>query len=381
MSYSREDVFVALRNVIDPESDRNIVEADMVKDLTINTKKLSFVVQLKQFNSPFKNSLRKACQSALKGLVGESVEIEINFSAQIETKKVSLGRVDERKVLPEVKNIIAIASGKGGVGKSTVSTNLAVALAASGAKVGLLDADISGPSQAKMFGVEGQQPSIEKVNGRDCIVPIEKFGVKVISIAFFVKPEDALVWRGPMASSALKQFITDGLWGELDYLLIDLPPGTSDIHLTMVQEVPVTGALIVTTPQDIALADAVKGVGMFRTKQINVPILGVVENMSWFTPAELPNNKYYIFGQGGGEKLAAKFEVPLLAQIPLVQGIREGGDAGKPAALEGHLLVRDEFAKLATIVAERIEERNAALAPTTKVEITNTDGCAASKSK
>jgi ATP-binding protein involved in chromosome partitioning len=323
--------------------------------------------------------LRKACTAALQQFLGDGIVLDFDFTTQSEGRTVSHARTDERKVLPEVKNIIAIASGKGGVGKSTVSSNLAVALAATGAKVGLIDADIFGPSQAKMFGLEGQVPDIQKINGRDRIIPIERFGVKIISISFFIKPEDATIWRGPMASSALKQFITDGLWGDLDYLLIDLPPGTSDIHLTVVQEMPVTGALIVTTPQDVAVADAIKGVGMFRSKQINVPILGVVENMSWFTPEELPDNRYFIFGSGGGQKLADKFEVPLLAQIPIVQGIREGGDSGNPIAVDGHEIVKAQFAALAEVLADKIELRNAALAPTQKVEITNHDGCASTK--
>ena len=379
MSFSREDVFEALRTVEEPEQAKDIVSLNMVQDLKITREKVSFAIVLKQFNSPFKNSIRKACEKAVKNAVGEAIEVEVEFTTKIETKKVSFGRVDDRRVLPEVKNIIAIASGKGGVGKSTVATNLAVALAAQGAKVGLIDADIFGPSQAKMFGVEGERPGVEKIDGRDRIIPVEKFGVKMISIAFFINPDDALIWRGAMATSALKQFINDGLWGELDYLMLDLPPGTSDIHLTMVQELPVTGAIIVTTPQDVAVADAIKGIGMFRSQKINVPVLGVVENMAWFTPEEMPDNRYYIFGRDGGQKLAAKFDVPLLAQIPLVQGIRESGDEGKPIALDGHFLVRDQFTTLATIVADRIEERNANLDPTKKVEITNTDGCAASK--
>jgi ATP-binding protein involved in chromosome partitioning len=379
MSFSREDIVLALKQVNEPEQGKDLISLDIVKDIRISRDKVSFAILLKQFNSPFKSSLRKACTNALQPVVGEGVEIEVDFTTKIDTKKVSFGRVDERKVLPEVKNIIAVASGKGGVGKSTISSNLAAALAKQGAKVGLIDADIFGPSQAKMFGVEDVKPEVRKINGKDRIVPVEKHGVKILSIAFFVAQDDALIWRGPMATSALRQFINDGLWGELDYLLIDLPPGTSDIHLTMVQELPVTGAVVVSTPQDVATADAIKGISMFRSKQINVPILGIIENMAWFTPEELPDNKYYIFGKGGVEKVAKKFDIPVLGQIPIVQSIREGGDLGAPAAIAGHDVQKEEFASLATLVSEKIEERNAKLDPTKVVEITNTDGCAASK--
>ncbi len=380
MSFSREDIINALRQVNDPEKGEDLVSLDMIKNISISREKVSFAILLKQFNSPFKGAIKKACTKALEPVVGEGIDIEIEYTTKVETKEVSVGRVDERKVLPEVKNIIAIASGKGGVGKSTISSNLAVALAKNGAKVGLIDADIFGPSQAKMFGVENERPEVRKIDNRDRIVPVERHGVKLISIAFFVKQEDALIWRGPMATSALRQFINDALWGELDYLLIDLPPGTSDIHLTMVQEVPVTGALVVSTPQDVAIADAIKGISMFRSKQINVPILGLVENMAWFTPEELPDNKYYIFGKGGVDKVAEQFDLPILGQIPIVQGIREGGDNGEPAAISGHKIQQEQFTELAKLVAEKIEERNSMLDPTKIVEITNTDGCAASKS-
>jgi len=272
-------------------------------------------------------------------------------------------------LLTGVKNIIAIASGKGGVGKSTVTTNLAVALAQSGAKVGLIDADIFGPSIPVMFNCEREQPEVKVINGKNIIVPLEQYGVKLISIGFLTPPESAVVWRGPMASSALKQFITDADWGELDYLLIDLPPGTSDIHLTLVQTVPVTGAVIVTTPQKVALADAMKGLSMFKQPQINVPVLGVVENMAYFTPEELPDNKYFIFGKDGGKTLADKFDVPLLGQIPLVQSIRESGDSGLPAVLkEG--ITATAFRDLAENLARQVAIRNATFTSTKKVELT-----------
>ncbi|MBN2775316.1 MAG: Mrp/NBP35 family ATP-binding protein, partial [Prolixibacteraceae bacterium] len=276
----------------------------------------------------------------------------------------------ERPILPEVKNIIAVASGKGGVGKSTIAVNLAVALAQTGVKVGLIDADIFGPSVPKMFGAENMRPSGAMVGNREMLVPVEKYGVKFLSIGFFVNPDDALIWRGPMASNALKQLIGDALWGELDYLLIDLPPGTSDIHLTLVQTVPVTAALIVSTPQDVALADVVKGVSMFQSKSIDVPVLGLIENMSWFTPAELPDNKYYIFGKDGGKKLADKMGLKLLGQIPLVQSIREGGDEGTPEAVKKDSPSSEAFKELAKEVTEQLKIRNIEYAPTKKVKIT-----------
>ena len=272
-------------------------------------------------------------------------------------------------VLPGVKNIIAMASGKGGVGKSTIAVNLAIAMAKTGAKVGLIDADIFGPSIPKMFGEEAAHPLIEDIDGRDMIIPIEKFGVKILSIGFFSNQETALIWRGPVASNALKQMIIQGLWGELDYILIDLPPGTSDIHLTVVQTLPVTGSVIVTTPQDVALADVIKGVSMFQSKSIDVPVLGIVENMSWFTPAELPENKYYIFGKDGGKNLAQKMGIPLLGQIPIVMSIREGGDTGIPVAWNNDSAVGNAFSELAINVIQQLEYRNENLKPTERVHV------------
>lgn len=295
----------------------------------------------------------------------KNAEIKGNISI----KSDEVMKKDEVKALPKVKNIIAIASGKGGVGKSTIASNLAIALSKSGAAVGLIDADIYGPSIPKMFNVEGQRPMVRKIDGVDIIEPIENYGIKILSIGFFINPDDALVWRGPMATNALKQLIRQSNWGELDYLLVDLPPGTSDIHLTLVQEVPVTGAIIVSTPQEVALADAVKGISMFLGDKINVPVLGLVENMSWFTPAELPDNKYYIFGKEGCKNLAEKKNIPLLGQIPIIQSICEDGDAGKPSVLNENSIVGKAFLKMADQVADQVAIRNATLDPTKKVEI------------
>ena len=275
----------------------------------------------------------------------------------------------EEKYLPGVKNIVAIASGKGGVGKSTIATNLAVAMALEGRKIGILDADIYGPSLPKMLGVEEERPQVKKVGNKDIIIPIQKHGVNILSIGLFISRFDATVWRGPMASKVLKQLILDADWGELDYMFIDLPPGTSDIHLTLVQTVPVTGAIIVSTPQDVALADAIKGISMFRGKPIDVPILGLVENMSWFTPEELPDKKYYIFGKDGCKKIADKFNVPVLGQIPIVQSLREGGDSGVPPVIDNEI-IRQSFKDLAANVIKHIDHRNKHIKPTKVVEIT-----------
>ncbi len=275
----------------------------------------------------------------------------------------------EEKYLPEVKNIVAIASGKGGVGKSTIASNLAIAIALEGYKVGIIDADIFGPSIPKMLGVEEERPQVKRIENKNIIIPIQKHGISILSIGLFISRFDATVWRGPMASKVLKQLISDAAWGELDYMFFDLPPGTSDIHLTLVQTVPVAGAIIVSTPQDIALADAIKGISMFRGEAIDVPILGLVENMSWFTPEELPDKKYYIFGKDGCKKIAEKFDVPVLGQIPIVQSIREGGDSGVPPVIDNKIIGKS-FKDLASSVIKRVEYRNKHMKPTKIVEIT-----------
>ena len=363
MEYTSNQVLEALKKVVYPGSDKDIVSLGMIEDLAIEGKKISFSLKFKKSNDPLISSIKKACVQAIINELGEDAGIKGNISVKTEEKP------RERKVLPGVKNIIAVASGKGGVGKSTVAVNLSVALANSGYRTGLIDADVYGPSIPKMINTENAKPFASEGEGnKTLIAPIEKYGVKMLSLGFFVEAKDALVWRGPMATSALKQLINDGDWGELDYLIIDLPPGTGDIHLTMVQEVPVTGAVIVSTPQEVALADAVKGINMFQQKNINVPVLGLVENMSWFTPEELPDNKYYIFGKEGCKKLSEEMNIPLLGQIPIVQSIREGGDKGYPSALDDNA-VGKAFHELAVNMTEQTELRNENQQPTKRVEI------------
>ena len=362
MSFNESDVLKALSTVDDPDLKKDLVTLNMVRDVEVFSDAVKFTVVLTTPACPLKEVIRKNCIEAIHNLIDKNLQVEIHMTSNVTTTR------DTSPLLPNVKNIIAIASGKGGVGKSTVTSNLAVSLAKKGAKVGIIDADIFGPSVPTMFNCESEQPAVRDLNGKNVIVPLEQYGVKLISIGFLTPGDDAVVWRGPMASSALKQFISDTDWGELDYLLIDLPPGTSDIHLTLVQTVPVTGVVIVTTPQKVALADARRGLAMFKQPQINVPVLGVVENMSYFTPEELPDNKYYIFGQDGGLNLSEKFDVTFLGQIPLVQGIRESGDSGLPAAMkEGPSA--DSFETLAETVARQVAIRNSNVAKTKKVEI------------
>ena len=332
----------ALATVTYPGTKKNLVESGMVADTpSINGMKVKVVLQFPRDTDPFLKSTLKAAEAAIHYHVSKDVEVEI------ETEFKSKPRPEVGKLLPDVKNIIAVSSGKGGVGKSTVAANLAISLARLGYKVGLLDADIFGPSMPKMFRVEDARPYAVEKDGRQLIEPIEKYGVKLLSIGFFVNPETATLWRGGMASNALKQLIADADWGELDYFILDTPPGTSDIHLTLLQTLAITGAVIVSTPQNVALADARKGIDMYRNKKVNVPILGLVENMAWFTPAELPENKYYIFGKEGCKRLAEEMQTPLLAQIPLVQSICESGDEGEPAACHIDTATGQAFINLA----------------------------------
>lgn len=357
----------ALKNVRYPGTGQDIVSAGMVEDdICIDGMKVSFSLITEKQNDPFIKSLVKMAEQAVLTYADPNIEIRGNISV----KSKQPPRPATPNLLPGVKNIVAVASGKGGVGKSTVCTNLAVALAQKGYKVGLLDADIFGPSVPKMLGAEDAAPILKKKEGRDLIVPIENYGVKMLSIGFFVKKEDAVVWRGAMAGNALKQLIGDADWGDLDYFLIDFPPGTSDIHLTLVQTLPITGAVIVSTPQEVALADARKGINMFTGDKVNVPILGLVENMAWFTPAELPESKYYIFGKDGCKRLAAQSNYALLGQIPIVQSIREAGDDGQPEVLNPSSITGIAFAALADNLVEAVNKRNRNLPPTGIVEIT-----------
>jgi ATP-binding protein involved in chromosome partitioning len=361
---TKEQVLQALSNVQEPDLGKDLVTLNMIKDIVIDGNKVSFTIVLTTPACPMKDMMGRAATNAIELLVNKDAVVIVNF-----TSNTTSNRKDPKSVLPNVKNIIAVVSGKGGVGKSTVSANLAIALAQNGAKVGLMDADIYGPSVPMMFGVRGERPKMTEVNGKGMIVPMEKYGIKFMSIGLLVNEKDAIVWRGPMASSAIRQFVTDVLWEDLDYLVIDMPPGTGDIHLTLVQTVPVTGAIVVTTPQDIALADAKKAVAMFGQAQIKVPIIGLVENMAYFTPAELPNNKYYIFGKDGGKRLADEFELTFLGQIPLVQSIREGGDYGKPVMAGDDAITKKAFEDFTAAAVRSIAMRNAEIPVTQTLEI------------
>ena len=351
---TKEKVLEALGNVMEPDLGKDLVTLNMVQDIEINGNDVSFTIVLTTPACPMKDMMATASTNAIKMLVNKDANVKVNFTANTSSK-----RTDAENVLPKVKNIIAVVSGKGGVGKSTVSANLALALAQGGAKVGLMDADIYGPSVPIMFGVRGERPMMMDIEGKGMIIPLERFGIKLMSIGLLVDEKNAVVWRGPMASSAIRQFVTDVYWDELEYLVVDMPPGTGDIHLTLMQTVPITGAVIVTTPQDVALADAKKGIAMFGQAQMNVPIIGLVENMSYFTPAELPENKYYIFGKEGGKRLADEYDLPFLGQIPLVQSIREGGDQGVPIMMGDDAITKKAFEEFASIVVRSIAMRNA----------------------
>ncbi len=361
---TQQEILRALATVQEPDLGKDLVTLNMIKDIEIKGNQVSFTIVLTTPACPLKEMMRRDCEKAIRSEVGEEVTVLVKFTAN-----TSSNRLDGKSLLPNVKNIIAVVSGKGGVGKSTVAANLALALAHEGAKVGLMDADIYGPSVPIMFGVRGERPLMMNVEGKDKIIPIEKFGIKLISMGLLVDEKSAVVWRGPMVSSAIRQFVSDVFWDELDYLVIDMPPGTGDIHLTLVQTVPVTGAVIVTTPQDVALADAKKAIAMFGQAQIKVPIIGLVENMAWFTPAELPDHKYYIFGKDGGKKLADQLDIPFLGQIPLVQSIREGGDKGVPIMEGDDQITKDAFILFANNAVRSIAMRNANMEATQVVEI------------
>ena len=361
------EVLKALGTVQEPDLKKDLITLNMVKDINIIGDAVSFTVVLTTPACPLKDKIKNDCVNAIK-LISESAQVTINF-----TSNTTSLRTDKKDILKGVKNIIAVVSGKGGVGKSTVAANLALAIAESGAKVGLMDADIYGPSVHIMFGVRGERPRMKDVDGKGKIVPLDRYGIKLMSIGLLVDEKQAVVWRGPMVSSAIRQFVSDVDWGDLDYLVIDMPPGTGDIHLTIVQTVPVTGVIVVTTPQLVALADAKKGVAMFSQPGLKVPVIGLVENMSYFTPpgegADPSSVKYYIFGKEGGKKLAEEFDIPFLGEIPLIQGIREGGDLGVPVMIGDDEIAKKAFIEFSDNAVRGIAMRNAQLPVTEVVEV------------
>ena len=369
---TQEDILKALSNVQEPDLGKDLVTLNMVKDIAIDDNNVSFTVVLTTPACPLKELIKNACINAVKILVNKQAEVSVNF-----TSNTTTNRKDNKNILNGVKNIIAVVSGKGGVGKSTIASNLALALSNGGAKVGLMDADIYGPSVHIMFGVRGERPMMKEVNGKGIIVPIERYGIKLMSIGLLVDEKQAVVWRGPMVSSAIRQFVTEVDWGDLDYLVIDMPPGTGDIHLTIVQTVPVTGVIVVTTPQLVALADAKKGIAMFSQAALKVPVIGLVENMSYFIPPgsnESGDNKYFIFGKDGGKNLAAEFDIPFLGQIPLVQSIREGGDLGIPIMISDDEISKQAFIDFAGNAARGIAMRNAEMPATEVSEVLEASG-------
>jgi ATP-binding protein involved in chromosome partitioning len=359
-----DNVLKALGTVQEPDLGKDLVSLNMVRDITINGNDLSFTVVLTTPACPLKDLLKNSCIQAIHQQIGNEIKVKVNFISEMNSK-----RTEAETTLPKVKNIIAVVSGKGGVGKSTVATNFALALAADGAQVGLMDADIYGPSLPIMFGVRGERPMMKTVNGKGLIVPLEKYGIKLMSIGLLIDEKNAVVWRGPMASSAIKQFVSEVFWDELDYLVIDMPPGTGDIHLTLMQSVPVTGVIVVSTPQDVALADAKKAIAMFAQAQLKAPVIGLVENMSYFVSEEAPQHKYYIFGKDGGKRLAEEYDIPFLGQIPLMQGIREGGDDGKPAMIGEDMEAKKAFQDFAGNAARSIAMINANITTGKRAEL------------
>ncbi len=352
MELTIDNIKKALSKVIEPDLNKDIITLGLVENIKIDKNSVSFTVKISNPAMHSRKRMQEACEFAVERQLGKDIKVNVNVEALPKDRDPSI-----RAILPNVKHIVAIASGKGGVGKSTITTNLAAGLAKRGYKVGLVDADIYGPSAPTMFDLVGQRPQGVDVNGKTLIKPLESYGVKILSIGFFSDPDQAVVWRGPMATKALNQLFKDAHWEDLDYLLIDLPPGTGDIHLTLVQNIPLSGAIVVTTPQEVALADARKGINMFKMDSIKVPVLGLVENMAWFTPAELPENKYYIFGKDGGKNLAETMDVPLLAQIPLIQSVREAGDVGRPAVLQEDTPSAKVFDDFVTKFVDKVEKK------------------------
>ena len=353
MEITIQRVIDALKHVDDPDLKKDLVTLNMVKDVSVEGKNVSFTVVLTTPACPMKDMIHNACMNAILHYVDKEAKVKINMTATVTTKKEK-----DETTLRDVKNIIAVASGKGGVGKSTIAANLALGLSLQGAKVGLVDADIYGPSQHIMFGVVNEGPGSADFNGQKKMAPVENYGIKLNSIGFLAGPNQVIALRGPMATKALSQLFYETVWGELDYLIVDLPPGTGDIQISLCSQIPLTGAVIVCTPQDVAIADARKGIALFQLPQTNVPILGLVENMAWFTPDELPNNKYFIFGQDGVKNLSEELKLPLLAQLPLVQSIRESSDAGRPAVMQDNTPQSIAFIELAQSVAQQIAIKN-----------------------
>ncbi len=371
MKLTKQDIQKALKEVTLPGEGVNIIEAGAIKNIQIFGKEIELDIEVANPTLQYKQSVKNSCIKILHDVIANDLSVKVNLT--VNTPPVNT--VIKGSPIPGVKNIIAVSSAKGGVGKSTIAANLAIGLSNSGFKVGVIDADIYGPSMHIMFGLSGEKPQAIEVEGKSKIKPLENYNIKLLSIGFFAETQQAMVWRGPMASKALNQLLWDAYWGDLDYLVVDLPPGTGDIHLSLVQSIPLTGAIIISTPQEVALADAKKGIEMFRMKSIDVPVLGIIENMSYFTPKELPENKYYIFGKEGVKGLSEDMDIPLLAEIPIVQSIREAADAGRPAILQETTPVALEMLNMTKNVISAIEERNVNLKPTESVKITHTRGC------
>ncbi|MCL4126728.1 UNVERIFIED_CONTAM: hypothetical protein GTU68_013171 [Idotea baltica] len=378
MSFNKQDIYKALETITAPGEGKSLVENKNVSNIVIFGNEVNVDVTISNPTLQAKKKLESEIVKAIKINVAENIDVKVNIKVEKPASKENPNQI-RGKEIPNIKNIIAIASGKGGVGKSTITANTAISLAKMGFNVGVLDADIYGPSQHIMFNVEREKPLSVNVDGRSKMKPIENYGVKLLSLGFFTDPDQAVIWRGPMASKALKQLIFDAAWGELDFLLIDLPPGTGDVHLSIVQSLPINGAVVVSTPQNIALADAKKGVAMFQQESINVPVLGIIENMAYFTPEELPNNKYYIFGQDGAKNLAEDIKTQFLGEVPLVQSIREAGDVGHPVALQEGTVLEEAFNTITKEMLSQLLKRNANLPPTEVVRITTMSGCSAIK--
>ena len=378
MSFTKQDIYKALETITAPGEGKSLIENNNVTNVVTFGDEVIVDVTISNPTLQAKKKIESEISKVIKTAVGEKIEVKINVKVEKSDPKETPNQI-KGKAIPNIKNIIAIASGKGGVGKSTITSNVAISLAKMGFSVGVLDADVYGPSQHIMFDVEKARPLSVKVDGHSKMQPVENYGVKLLSLGFFTNPDEAVIWRGPMASKALNQLIFDGDWGELDFLLIDLPPGTGDVHLSIVQALPINGAVVVSTPQNIALADAKKGVAMFQQKSINVPVLGIIENMAYFTPEELPNNKYYIFGKDGAKNLAIDIKTKFLGEIPLVQSIRESGDVGHPVALQEGTVLEKSFTDITKEIVSELLKRNSNLPPTEVVRITTMSGCSSVK--